>query len=82
MTLVQPLIMLCGSIVGAMVGATLGFDSGPLWGIVGLVAGILLGGVSGPWVFLLLGALVLTLRYGPRRVLAMLDERPGQRHRD
>ena len=78
MTLIEPM-MLAGAALGAIVGAVLGFASGPLWALGGLVAGALLGGLMGPFFFILLGLLVTAVLRGPRHTLGLLRELRGRR---
>ncbi|MBZ4419834.1 complement resistance protein TraT [Myxococcus sp. RHSTA-1-4] len=78
MNLIEP-CMLAGAAVGAVMGAVLGFASGPLWGTGGLLVGAVLGGLAGPFVFIFLGLLFLTVRFGPRHVLSLFREGPGTR---
>ncbi len=78
MNLMEPCI-LGGAVVGATVGAVQGFAEGPLWGLGGLLAGGVLGGVAGPFAAILLGMLVMTVAYGPRKALGILRGNIGPR---
>jgi hypothetical protein len=78
MNLIEPCI-LGGAVVGAVAGTVLGFSESPLWGMGGLVAGGVLGGISGPFVAILLGMLFVTVARGPRFTLRLLREILGPR---
>ncbi|WP_164000593.1 hypothetical protein [Pyxidicoccus caerfyrddinensis] len=78
MNLIEPII-LGEAVLGGVVGATLGFSAGVLWGLGGLLAGVVLGALVGPFVFLFLGLLFITLRYGPRRGWGLVRELFGPR---
>ncbi|MFP2912834.1 hypothetical protein ACLESD_49080 [Pyxidicoccus sp. 3LFB2] len=75
MNLIEPMI-LAGAVLGAGVGATLGFSAGVLWGLGGLVAGVVLGPVA----LIALLLLAVTLGYhGPRYLLGLLRGLRGPR---
>lgn len=71
MTIIEPIMLGC-ALVGAVVGAVVGFSSSLLWGAAGLLGGAVLGGLFGPLVLIFLGFLFHVIVRGPRNALELL----------